>query len=194
MRVLVTGFAPFGSHSVNPSTAIAHALDGIERDGVAFVAHAPLPVRYAEAAEAALDAARQRRVDAIVALGLAAGTSHVRIERRAHNRATAREPDAGGRVCAAEDAEPGGAVSLTTTLDADAIVNDLESAGLACAPSDDAGGYVCNDLYYRLLAAAARGDGPNHVLFVHVPSEADRLVALPGALARAVATALQRTV
>jgi pyroglutamyl-peptidase len=192
MRVLVTGFGPFGGHTTNPSTAVAHALDGLECDGVTFVARAPLPVRFAEAAEAALDAARALRVDAIVALGLAAGTPHVRIERRAKNRATAHEPDAAGRVCAAEEAEPGGAESLATPLDADAFVQHLESDGFACAPSDDAGGYVCNDLYYRLLSAAARGEGPAHVLFVHIPSDADRLAPLPGALASAIVDALHR--
>jgi pyroglutamyl-peptidase len=193
MRVLVTGFAPFGGHAENPSTAVARALDGVEVEGIRFVALAPLPVRYAEAAALALTTAHALGADAIVALGLAAATTHVRVERRAHNRATAPEPDAAGRVCASEDAEPGGAASLATALDTDAIVCRLGAAGLACAPSDDAGGYVCNDLYYRLLTASARGDGPAHVLFVHVPSDADQLAALPGALAAAVAAALPRS-
>jgi pyroglutamyl-peptidase len=191
MRVLVTGFAPFGGHAVNPSTAVALALDGLVRDGVTFVARAPLPVRYAEAAAVALDAARALEAEAIIALGLAAGTSHVRIEQRARNRASASEPDAAGRVCAAEEAEPGGPESLATALDTDTVVRALEACGLACAPSDDAGGYVCNDLYYRLLSASARGDGPAHVLFVHIPSNADQLTALPDALATAIVGALQ---
>jgi pyroglutamyl-peptidase len=193
MRVLVTGFAPFGGHAENPSSAVARALDGVEFEGVRFLALAPLPVRYAEAAELALTTARTLQADAVVALGLAAGTAYVRVERRALNRATAPDPDGAGRVCADEDAVPGGATSLATGLDTELIVSRLGAAGLACAPSDDAGGYVCNDLYYRLLAAASRGEGPEHILFVHVPLDADRLVTLPGALAAAVAAALPRS-
>ncbi len=192
MRVLVTGFAPFGGHTENPSTAIAKALDGLTHGAVTFVALAPVPVRYAEAARAVLDEARATGADAIVAFGLAASTSHVRVERRAHNHARSAEPDAAGRVCADQEAEPGGMLALTTPFDTEAVVAALRDAGLACAPSDDAGGYVCNDLYYRLLAAARRGEGPAHVLFVHVPSDADRLAPLPDALARALASALRR--
>jgi pyroglutamyl-peptidase len=191
MRVLVTGFGPFGPHASNPSTDVAHALHGAEHEGVYFVAFAPLPVLYAEAATAACTAARHLGADAILALGLAATTTQVRVERRARNQATAAAADAAGRSCAGVLAEAGGEPALLTSLDADAIARDLVAAGLECVPSDDAGGYVCNDLYYRLLAAARRGEAPSRILFVHLPENAAEQSALPEALARAVARAIR---
>lgn len=191
MRVLVTGFAPFGSHASNPSTDVAHALHGLEHEGTYFVAFAPLPVLYEEAAAAACVAAASIRADAIVALGLADRTPHVRIERHARNRATTSAPDAAGCVRMGALAEEGGDDVLTTTLDIDTISRELAAKGIECAPSDDAGGYVCNDLYYRLLAASRRGEAPSRILFIHLPANAATLTELPDALAQAIARALK---
>lgn len=191
MRVLVTGFAPFGPHASNPSTNLAHALHGMEHEGAYFVAFAPLPVLYAEAAKAARTAAMHIQADAIVAIGLAAATGHVRIERQARNLSSATAPDAAGRLCADVVIESGGHDALLTSLDADAIASEIAATGIACAVSEDAGDYVCNDLYYRLLAAARRGEAPSRILFVHIPENAAELTDLPTTLARAVAKALQ---
>ena len=46
----------------------------------------------------------------------------------------------------------------------------MERAGLACAPSDDAGGYVCNHLYYHALAALDEAGAETRALFVHIPA------------------------
>jgi pyroglutamyl-peptidase len=66
------------------------------------------------------------------------------------------------------------------------MVEALASRGIDAERSDDAGGYVCNDLYYRLL----------HVLrvpalFVHVPDLPEDLGELPRALAESFVDALR---
>ena len=48
MRVLITGFEPFGGETVNPSWEVARALDG-ERIAGAQVAALQLPCRFGEA-------------------------------------------------------------------------------------------------------------------------------------------------
>ena len=58
----------------------------------------------------------------------------------------------------------------------------LFAAGIYSFASDDAGGYVCNDLFYRLLHAGAP------TLFVHIPEHLDvRRAAAP--FARGIARA-----
>lgn len=188
--VLVTGFAPFGGATANPSSDVARALDGHRVGDVRFVAHAPLAVTYGESTLAALAAARHIGADAILAIGVAGGTTHVRIERRAANAASAPEPDAKGERRKDLRADDAGPLARHTALDVGRIAACLRDAGLDAVTSDDAGGYVCNDLYYRLLSAAVRLDGPRHVIFVHVPANAAGLTGLPPALARAFAHAL----
>jgi pyroglutamyl-peptidase len=111
--------------------------------------------------------------DAIVALGLAPETPHVRIERSARNLCTAPVGDAKNDVRAGSVIVPGAPVKLRAALDPHPIARALSFAGIAHAFSDDAGGYVCNDLYYRLLAARVPA------LFIHVPTHASHELARP---------------
>src|SRR2546425_7893961 len=77
--ILVTGFEPFGAHSVNPSEGLAKAVDG-RRFGACAARGAVLPVHHADAArrlDALLD---ETEPVAVVHLGLAAGRARVRSE------------------------------------------------------------------------------------------------------------------
>jgi pyroglutamyl-peptidase len=186
MRVLVTGFGPFLSHGHNPSEALARALAGVRMGAVEFVAHAPLPVAYGRAAAEALAAARSRGAEGIAALGLAARTPHVRVERGGRNLATDPAPDGDGTIRLGLEAIPGGPPLRQTVLPVATVVEHLRAAGIDAIASDDAGGYVCNDLYYRLLGE------PLPVLFVHVPEDADRRPGLGHALAEALAAGFAR--
>lgn len=177
MRALVTGFGPFLDNAVNPSDALARALDGRRALGVSLRARSPLPVELGRAARLALDAARSVDADAVVALGLAAGAPRIRVERVGRNRCSSDAPDAAGVLGRGRSVLPGAPATLACTLDPAPIHEALRAAGIASDVSYDAGGYVCNDLLYRLLAAGERA------LFVHVPEDVDvRKVAQPLAL------------
>lgn len=197
MNVLVTGFGPFLGHRVNPSDAIARRLDGRRFSGVSWVACSPLPVVFAEAASVALEAAARAGADAICALGLAATESVIRVERCARNAATAASPDARGTLREGELTRLGGPDRLETSVDTRAIVEALQRAGIQARSSDDAGGYVCNDLYYRLLDAASSA-GPSHhvapsrVVFIHVPPGSDGEPGLVEGLGRVLSEILSR--
>lgn len=170
MKILVTGFAPFLENATNPSHELARALDGLVHDGVAFHAESPLPVVFGEAAARALEAADRIGAMGILALGLASRSPAIRVETRATNHATSPDPDANGVQAAGVSAVAGAPHLLTSSIDAVAFASALVARGVPAAVSDDPGGYVCNDLYFRLLEAAARGACPSKVLFVHVPS------------------------
>jgi pyroglutamyl-peptidase len=169
MRVIVTGFGPFLKNAVNPSDTLARSLDGEALGRLVMIAETPLPVVYGDASKQVLARAAEEEADAILCLGLASGDTCLRIERAAKNRSTSLDADARGEVRAGRTAIDGGPDVIETAVDADAFSRALHERGVASVVSDDAGGYVCNDLYYRLLHAARAGDGPARVLFVHVP-------------------------
>jgi pyroglutamyl-peptidase len=54
-------------------------------------------------------------------------------------------------------------------LPAARLVKAARTAGVAAAPSRNAGAYLCNYVYWRALEAAAGPDGPGQVIFIHVP-------------------------
>lgn len=173
MRVIVTGFGPFLKNTVNPSDALARSLDGATLGRVRMIAETPLPVVYVDAAKQVLARAAREEADAILCLGLASSERSLRVERCARNRATSLDADARGEVRAGRPTIDGAPDVLETPLDAEAFARALHERGVAATVSDDAGGYVCNDLYFHLLDAARTSKAPERVLFVHVPPEPD---------------------
>lgn len=189
VRVLVTGFGPFSTNRDNPSDALARAMRGRRLLGVDFCVRSPLPVEYAHAAALVLRDAEAVGAHAIVALGLAAGSPRIRVELIAKNHCTSRDVDGAGCARHGRPAVPGAPPALRATLDPRPIRAALAAFGIQSARSQDAGGYVCNDLFYRLLQSGRRA------LFVHVPSDvAVRRVAEPLAagIARAVIASASR--
>lgn len=183
--VLITGFGPFLDHAKNPSEVLARRLAAMSGLPVRFEALV-LPVVLGEAARVALAAARTRRPIAIVSLGLAAGTPHVRIEHFGRNRTSGRHADNAGRRRSGEIVK-GGPAMLRTSIDTRPLRAALREAGIDEKLSRSAGSYVCNDLYYRLLVRRLHVRGAVPALFVHVPTGADQMRGLARALAEGIA-------
>ncbi len=147
---LVTGFDPFGGHSVNPSALIARALDGTEIAGTRIVGRI-LPVDL-DGLDAALDAALAGLEPKLVlALGLAASEPVIRLERVALNRADFNTPDNAGATRRGEPLEAGGPTARESRLPLDLILERLLAVGIPARFSETAGLYLCNAAMYRLL-------------------------------------------
>lgn len=164
--VLVTGFGPFLDVTANPSGTLAKRLAATPPDGVEVVGRV-LPVSYARTpvalAAAMAEVAAPR---AMLALGLHRG-SWLRLEARARARLDSPAPDAEG--VHGLDLPPLGRRDLECSLDLERLASALRAAG---APdvriSRDAGGYLCERVYYDLLRAGQTLGLP--ALFVHVPA------------------------
>ena len=153
--VLVTGFEPFGAHDVNPSQLLAEELGGVV-----------LPVSYARAADALRAALREREPEVVVCFGLAETRSAVSVERFAHNLDEASTSDNESAAGSGSEIEPGGPLACRSSLPVDAIVAALRQQEIPAEVSRDAGGFLCNHVFYvltRALGAGQRGG------FVHVP-------------------------
>jgi pyroglutamyl-peptidase len=152
--VLVTGFEPFGEHEVNASQLIAEALDGVV-----------LPVSYERAAEALRAAIDEREPDLVVCFGLADSRSAISVERWAHNLDEATTVDNDGSSGSGRPIDPDGPLAIASTLPVDAVVAALNDEGIPAEVSRDAGGYLCNHVFYVLRRSGALGG------FVHVPGD-----------------------
>jgi pyroglutamyl-peptidase len=161
-RVLVTGFEPFGGSPVNPSQLLVEALDG-------DVAKALLPVSYSRTADALRTAVREHEPEVVICFGQANGRSHISIERFAHNLDEATTTDNDEAPGSGIAIDPEGPAAYASSLPVDELVEALRAEGIPAAPSRDAGGFLCNHVFYVLMRTleqerrAARGG------FVHVP-------------------------
>jgi pyroglutamyl-peptidase len=159
MRILVTGFEAFGGRDSNSSAAVVEALAG-------EVEAAILPVAYARAADALREAVASVEPELVVCFGQADGRVGVTVERVALNLDDAERADNEG-VVSAQPIRSGGPAAYWSRLPVDEIVAALRAAAIPAASSRDAGGYLCNHVFYSLMDLLADGDVPAG--FVHLP-------------------------
>lgn len=166
--VLVTGFGPFEAHQRNPSGELALALAADPPPELEVRARL-LPVSFERAPRAwdELAASIDGRPAALVlGLGVQRGPTF-RLEVRARGRLRRRvRPDADGLTAA--EAAYDGAGELSTALDLERVSAVLREAGARrVVVSRNAGGYVCERVYYHLLRWTTHRAVPG--LFLHVP-------------------------
>ncbi len=165
MRILLTGFVPFGNYKENSSWAVAEKVAALGFEGVSVTR---LPVTFAGVAAALRKAVDECRPDAIVMLGQSAGIDYVKLERVAINMMDSASADNDGYLPDEEPIYPGGEVALFTNTKIKELRRAVEEQGIAAKVSNSAGLYVCNRLYYEALRLCKEKDGMR-VLFVHLP-------------------------
>ncbi|CAG0928085.1 pyroglutamyl-peptidase [Planctomycetaceae bacterium] len=182
-RVLLTGFEPFGSFKRNPSW---DALKLAEERGLLPrpVSLAQIPVTYAGAFKALKAAARRFKPDVIVCFGVH-GSRESRtlyLECVAHNR-NGSAPDNDG-VTREGKILPRKPRLLESSYPFASLAVLLKDSGFSVEISGDAGGYLCNHLYFRASEAFGR---KVPVAFVHVPPVRGKGTMKVDKLARAIA-------
>jgi pyroglutamyl-peptidase len=167
-RVLITGFAPFGGESVNPSWQAASLVAADPPAGLTVTA-IELPCVFGKSVDALRDAIRASAPDLVLCLGLAGGRPGVTVERVAVNVDDARIPDNAGNQPIDEPVVPGGPAAYFSALPVKACVAALREAGVPAAVSNTAGTFVCNHVAYGLGHLIATEFPGVRGGFVHVP-------------------------
>ncbi|MBE8524324.1 pyroglutamyl-peptidase I [Amycolatopsis sp. H6(2020)] len=172
-RVLMTGFAPFGGESVNPSWQ-AVSLVAARRDDVAAV---ELPCEFATSLPTLRRALAEHRPSLVVCAGQAGGRAEVTPERVAINLIDARIPDNAGARPVDAPVVPDGPAAYFTTLPVKACVAAIRAAGVPASVSHTAGTYVCNQVFYGLMHLLATEFPGVRGGFVHVPFSPEQVAA-----------------
>ena len=174
MRVLLSGFEPFGGADRNPSAEIVAAIAAEPPTGL-DLATIVLPVETELAAERLLEAWRTSGADAVVMLGEAAGRQAVTPEAVAINLRDFPIADNAGRTVEDRPVVEEGPDAYFATLPIRAMVESIRAAGVPAARSLSAGSYLCNEVSYRMLHEIA-GSGRSAIAgFVHVPRMSEQL-------------------
>jgi pyroglutamyl-peptidase len=156
MRLHVFGFEPFGKHDVNPSQLVVEEIGGTV-----------LPVSYARAADMLRETLSETAYpEVVICLGLADERTVISVERFAHNLDEASTIDNEDAAGSGAEIEPGAPLALASTLPVDEIVSALQAQGLPAEVSRDAGGFLCNHVFYVLMRSLRETQVGG---FVHVP-------------------------
>ena len=166
MKIIVTGFDPFGGEKINPSIECVKALPEIE--GVELI-RLELPTVFKESAKRLNEVINDVKPDAVLSVGQAGGRPGITMERIAINVDDARIPD---NICQQpidEAIQLDGEAAYFTTLPIKRIVKAIREAGISAEVSNSAGTFVCNHIMYQSLFAATKADKPFKAGFMHIP-------------------------
>ena len=170
MKILLTGFNPYGAVEVNPSEQVVRRIAGRARArGSDDLVTEILPTEFVTAGKRIRQLIRKFRPAAVLCLGVAPSRDKISLERVALNLDDDALPDNAGRARAGRQIVPGGPVAYWSTLPLERIRQQLETRGIAVSYSNHAGTYLCNHVFYVARHETERMGSRARCGFVHVP-------------------------
>ena len=177
MKILVTGFDPFGGETVNPALEAVKSLPSeIHGAEVHWVA---IPTVFYKAAEVLETAIVRYQPDAVLCIGQAGGRASLTPERVAINQDDARIPDNQGNQPIDTPIRQDGQAAYFSTLPIKAMVQAIKEEGLPATVSNTAGTFVCNHLMYQALYLADKKFPHMRAGFMHIPYMTEQVVNKP---------------
>jgi pyroglutamyl-peptidase len=166
MRLLLTGFEPFGGEIVNPSEAVVRVIGADPPPGVDLTVEV-LPVQLNTGQQHLIPALAAEPYDAWLGLGEAGGRAHLSVERVGINLFvdSAQPPELREEQTIVED----GPAAYFSRLPQASLAQRMRAAGAPTAVSNTAGTYYCNQSLYLVQhhLATTAADIPSG--FIHLP-------------------------
>lgn len=167
MKVLVTGFDPFGGEKINPALEVIKQLRN--NIGGAEIVKMEIPTVFGKSIDAVAKAIDEIKPDFILSIGQAGGAFAITVERVAINENDARIPDNEGNQPIDTPIDPEGENAYFATIPIKAIVQSIKEKQIPAQVSNSAGTFVCNHLMYGVLNYIARNKLNIKAGFMHIP-------------------------
>lgn len=174
MKILVTGFDPFGGEKINPALeavkGLADTIKGAE------IKKLEIPTVFGKSADVVKAAIEEFKPDYVLNIGQAGGRFAISPERVAINVDDARIADNEGNqpidVAIKEDGE----AAYFTQLPVKAMVTAIKKAGVPGEVSNTAGTFVCNHIMYQAQYMIHKNYPEIKGGFIHVPYIPEQVV------------------
>ena len=180
MKILVTGFDPFGGEKINP------ALETIKRlpDTIlgAQIIKLEIPTVVGKSLAKIKEAVEKENPDVVLSIGQAGGRSEITVERVGINIDDCRIPDNEGNQPIDEPVVKGGPAAYFVTVPIKAIVENIKAHNIPASISNTAGTFICNHVCYGVahLAAQRTTTGkPMKSGFIHIPFLPEQVIGKP---------------
>jgi pyroglutamyl-peptidase len=167
VKILITGFEPFGSNNENSSWVVANKVATQNTFGI-DIALELMPVSFRSVAKTLRTAVMRHNPDLLIMLGQAGSSDKVRLERIAINMMDARNADNDGFIPDEEPINTETPVALFTNTDIKQLYNAIAEQSIPVKISNSCGLYVCNRIYYEALMLCNEINKMK-AIFVHLP-------------------------
>ncbi|ANN49873.1 pyroglutamyl-peptidase I [Levilactobacillus brevis] len=178
MKLLITGFDPFGGEKTNPAIEAVKRLPAVIAG--ATVVPLGIPTVFGTCAEVVRQAIITERPDVVLSVGQAGGRSALTPERIAINLDDGRIPDNAGFQPVDQPIQPNGPAAYFTQLPVKAMAQAIRQAGLPSHVSTTAGTYVCNHIMYEVQHLRATEFPQLQAGFIHIPFLPEQVVQRSG--------------
>lgn len=155
MKVLVTAFLPFNNSINNYSQEVIKYIENVDKE--------ILDVVYDKSYQTLEGKYNLNEYDLIIAMGEARMREVLTLETQAINISSCSLKDNAGILKQNEEIIPNNNEILKTNVDIEKVKDLIEF-------SNDAGKFVCNNIYYHLLS-----NYPSKSLFIHIPNCNDNI-------------------
>ena len=178
MKILVTGFDPFGQDTMNPAIeAVKRLPDTISG---AEIIKLEIPTVFNKSAEVTREAMAKHDVYYVLNIGQAGGRFYLTPERVAINLDDARIPDNEGNQPIDVEIKADGESAYFSQHPVKAMVTAIKNAGLPASVSNTAGTFVCNHIMYQSLYLTHKEFPKAKAGFMHVPFLPEQVLERPG--------------
>jgi len=185
MKVLVTGFDPFGGESINPAWEAVKVIK--DEIAGAEVIKMQIPTVVGKSIAKVHEKMAEINPDIVIAVGQAGGRFGVTPERVAINVTDARIPDNEGNQPIDEPIFADGDAAYFSNLPVKAMVQAIKDAGYPSVLSNTAGTYICNHVMYGVLYYIQKEFPNARGGFIHVPFAASQVINKPNTASMAIA-------
>lgn len=168
MKLLLTGFEPFGNSPINPSEQLVQQLANQPIDGVELTT-AVLPVERFAGPDLLIRTYISAQPDVVLCLGEAGGNTGIAIERVAINVLDFPISDNGGHLVTDKPIVSDGQAAYFSTLPVRTLVNQLKEQNIPAYVSNSAGTFLCNQVMYEILHHIAKHQLSTRAGFIHLP-------------------------
>lgn len=167
MKILLTGFEPFGGEKINPAWEAVQRVDSNIKG--AHIIKKQLPTVFVKSLNELISVIEAEEPDVVICVGQAGGRSDLSIERVAINISDASIMDNDGNKPIDAPIIQNGPAAYFSKLPIKEIVREIQNEKLPASVSNTAGTFVCNYIMYGLLNYIDRVK--THLLggFIHVP-------------------------
>ena len=185
MKILVTGFDPFGSDKINPAIEAVKKLPDTIKG--AKIIKLEIPTVFNKSAQVVHQAIVKEQPDYVLNVGQAGGRSALTPERVAININDSRIPDNDGYQPLDEPIQPDGDTAYFTQLPIKAMAKAIRAAGLPAIVSNTAGTYVCNHIFYQVQYMRTKEFPKLKAGFIHIPFLPEQVITRPNQPSMALA-------
>jgi len=170
MKVLITGFEPFGEIQINPSQVLVDEIAQQSKQDISLNLEAViLPVTFGKAVSRMQQLIQDQTPDIVLSFGVASRCEILHLERVAINLKDSIYPDNDGKILEGEFIIPDAPLVYFSNLPITPMRDFLERVNVPAKISNHAGTFVCNSVFYSAAHEIESTDLDTWYGFIHIP-------------------------